>query len=373
MEAEAFLRLVLRARHDPAGHHTLADSLAEQAWQPVSALADAERLTPLLYHALKSAPLPGDVLAHLRTVYYASARVNLLRLQYLERILQAMTAKNIGVIVLKGAALAETVYGNPALRPMADLDLLVRPRDLSAALDALQELGGQRVDAETRPGAAFMETNVTTLKLPELQQTPVELHWGLLHPPHDAAGLGDDWFWETALPFAGGPAGAWVLAPEAGLLHLCAHLCLHHKGAGLLWWNDIAELLAHSGADFHWQIVLERAKVYQLEAVLAWALPRASREFGAAVPAWLLEFLAANPPPRQQQEELRLALQAKRSPIELTARLAAASPDWKTGLRYLLRSAFPSPAYMRERYNIRLALLTPFYYPYRWLIGLIKR
>lgn len=373
MEADVFLRLALRARREPAARSALLETIPQQEWQPVLKMADSERVTPLLYHALMDTPLPGGVMERLRSVYYASARLNILRIQHLQRTLQALSAKNIRVIVLKGAALAETVYGNAALRPMADLDLLIHPEDVSAALEAMLAWGCKRIDAETHPGAVFEETNVTGLELPVTEKTTVELHWGILHPPHDANGLGDAWFWETAQQFAGGPAGALALSPEACLIHLCAHLCLHHKGAGLLWWNDIAELLARSGADLNWQIVLERARGYRLLAVLGWALPRAARELGADVPPWVLDHFAGQKPPRREQEELRLALQAKRSPVELTAQLAAASPDRITALRFLLRSAFPSPAYMRTRYNIRSPLLTPFYYPYRWLIGLIKR
>ena len=41
----------------------------------------------------------------------------------------------------RGACLAEAVYGNIALRPMGDIDLMVRPGDVPEALEILRSLG----------------------------------------------------------------------------------------------------------------------------------------------------------------------------------------------------------------------------------------
>jgi len=43
----------------------------------------------------------------------------------LGQLLRSLKDRGVEVIVLKGAALAETVWKNIALRPMADMDLLV--------------------------------------------------------------------------------------------------------------------------------------------------------------------------------------------------------------------------------------------------------
>jgi hypothetical protein len=45
-------------------------------------------------------------------------------------------------------------------------------------------------------------------------------------------------------------------------------------------------------------------------------------------------------------------------------------PSLRGRMRYLWTQLFPSPAYMRTRYDIPSRWLTPFYYPRRWLLAL---
>jgi hypothetical protein len=54
---------------------------------------------------------------------------NLRLFRKLELVLCRLDAGGVPIIVLKGAALAQEVYRNAGLRPMADLDLLVRGED----------------------------------------------------------------------------------------------------------------------------------------------------------------------------------------------------------------------------------------------------
>ena len=49
--------------------------------------------------------------------------------------------RGIEFLALKGPALSQVLYHNPCLRQFGDLDLLVRPQDVSRARTALNELG----------------------------------------------------------------------------------------------------------------------------------------------------------------------------------------------------------------------------------------
>ena len=83
---------------------------------------------------------PAAIEAELAAAYTTTAIRNTALLHELEAALAALGRANVPGLLLKGAALAETVYGDPALRPMADCDLLVRPADLAAAQAALESL-----------------------------------------------------------------------------------------------------------------------------------------------------------------------------------------------------------------------------------------
>src|SRR5687767_3457728 len=111
-------------------------------WEHVLELAWWHRLGPLLYRYLGVAgPAPPDVLGRLRQVYIANASRNLYLGAALERILDALDRVGIRAMPLKGAALVDTVYPDPALRQMADLDVLVPRSRLDEANSVLAALG----------------------------------------------------------------------------------------------------------------------------------------------------------------------------------------------------------------------------------------
>ena len=73
--------------------------------------------------------------------YLENAARNLRLYDNLCKVLKILRRDGIPVIVLKGAHLAELVYGNRALRFMGDLDLLVQKDDVMRVDALLIEMG----------------------------------------------------------------------------------------------------------------------------------------------------------------------------------------------------------------------------------------
>jgi len=73
------------------------------------------------------------------TSYHNAAR-NLILLKHTKDILRVLRQENIPVIVLKGIALVETVYPHIGMREIADIDLLVKEKDLLVISKKLTEL-----------------------------------------------------------------------------------------------------------------------------------------------------------------------------------------------------------------------------------------
>lgn len=358
----------------------------------------AQGVGPLLYGRLRGHGfLPPAAEEPLRQAYYATAAHNARLLHELAAVLGALSAAGLPTLVLKGAALALAVYENPALRPMGDIDLLVRPADADAALAALAGLGYHPSAHEPAPGSIRTYENEIMLRRPGAS-TPLEVHWGLFDSPYHQHHMPMDWFWETAVPIpqmasplpsptdgarAGGAAeggGGGVkaipprmLGPAAQVLHLCAHLALHHGGPTpprLLWLHDVAEAVVHWQAAIDWPALLAQAAACDLLVPLQQVLPRAARDWRAPVPSAVLaelERLAASP----AEERLMARLAAGHRPAgrRLWDDLRD-TPSWRRRLHMAWVNAFPTPTYMRQRYDIRHPLLTPLYYPYRWFLGL---
>jgi len=89
------------------------------------------------------------------------------------QVTDALAAEGIPATPLKGPLLGETVYGTPERRLSSDIDLLVAPEQLQAAVAVVRGLGygapADHVSASGRPLLHFA--------LEHEQMPPVELHW----------------------------------------------------------------------------------------------------------------------------------------------------------------------------------------------------
>ena len=149
---------------------------------------------------------------------------------HLAALLQAAAAEGVGLIVLKGAALAETLYPRPGLRPFGDIDVLVRPEDAARARTLLEDLGYTVAPAVWEALENGADTQANFFKHTPRGVVVVELHTDLLsngffrgHVQLDADGL-----WLRARPARLADTDALVLGPEDQLLHLCLHLAGHY-------------------------------------------------------------------------------------------------------------------------------------------------
>ena len=334
-------------------------------------MIESERVGPLLHQTAGPIVSP-PVAEQLYLSYHATALRNLLRLRELGTCLRALTAAAVPVIVLKGAALIETEY-DVALRPMGDVDLLVQGSDLEATRRTLEGLGYEARRIETHPGAVTEFENELAFCKPGKFDCWVDIHWGLFDSPYYQGRIAMDWFWESARPAPIAEVPALVLGPEALLIHLCGHLALHHMRTGLLWWYDVAAVLAAHCEEIDWPALLARTQEYGLLLPVRTVLSCVVDEWGGAVPAEVLQALRSLPESRAEQRIFADLNATRRPPGRRFWSDLTSMSDWRQGLRFARTNLFPSPAYMRRRYAIAHPLLTPFYYPYRWLRGALGR
>lgn len=72
--------------------------------------------------------IPSFIFKELKKDYFLNATKNTLIFEELGKVLETFRKAGLQVIVLKGAVLAEKMYGNLALRPMTDVDLLIKKK-----------------------------------------------------------------------------------------------------------------------------------------------------------------------------------------------------------------------------------------------------
>src|SRR5207247_6924279 len=101
------------------------------AWNQIQERVRAHEILPLLCWNLKRLGFPGvppAVEAELADAYRNNALRNALLAKELSRVLAMLGEEGVPVMPLKGTPLAESLFGDPALRVCADIDILVPTR-----------------------------------------------------------------------------------------------------------------------------------------------------------------------------------------------------------------------------------------------------
>lgn len=161
------------------------------------------------------------------------------------RVMDALHEAEIACAPLKGPRLAETLYGDAGRRLSGDIDLLVAPEQLRAAVRVMRGLGYRRprdhTDGDGLPLLHFVLTHESG------RLAPVELHWRVhWYERHFAA--------ERLLPRAVGSAD-WRPAPAdelACLLLLYARdgfVGLRQASDLSAWWDRFGERLSAGALD----------------------------------------------------------------------------------------------------------------------------
>jgi hypothetical protein len=215
--------------------------------------------------------------------YFASLGRNVLIYHEVEAILDIFRREGFQAILLKGTALAGTVYPNIALRPMSDLDLLIRVHDLPAAQETLTARGyvfhpDRARGFERNFGGGKMFTRQTPYPL------DIDLRWHLLEwPCGQQATLLAEWLWNSAPERRVADIPALVLSPEGQILHLMSHLA-KHCWQRLLWFYDIAQVVRYYEDELDWDVVLAKAREFEILRALQVTLARTIELLAPPVP-----------------------------------------------------------------------------------------
>ncbi len=268
-------------------------ALRGEEWRALLDLARAHGVSSTLYYLLKIRGLeniiPPEQAVSLRDSYLGNSVHNLVLKNDLAQVAGALRSRGIPLLVLKGAYLAECVYPDPAMRRMADIDLLVPAGRLEETAGVLETLGFRA----KRPYRLDQEISVLH-HLPGYRNasgTYIELHWTLIgimdNAPVDPAPLR-----ERAQPAAIGGAAVLGLCPEDLLLHVCGHAAYHHEfQMGLHELYDILTILQRFQSSLRWELLAQTAAQWRWQRGVYLLLRMAAELLGAPLPEGFLSNL----------------------------------------------------------------------------------
>ncbi len=342
-------------------------------WDAVRQFAEAEELAPFLYHWVRGKDLvPALLEQHLAAAYHTTAAQNTLQLNDLAHVLDLLAAEGVAVVVLKGAALIEGLYRNAAVRPMEDVDLLVRPEALPRAIKILSDVCGVPALSPNQIGALVEREREMVFSKPGAPPIIFDLHWQALDSPYQPHARFTDWLWKNGQPFQLGNRAALMLDRQALVLHLCGHRVIDPGRRTLLWLYDIASAVFHYRGDMDWDGLIDRAQAYDLVLPVQQAVAAIGAEWAGLIPdpvARRIENLTAS---RGEWAFRNWANSSDRAQVRLMRANLASMTDWRARVGYVLGNVFPQIAYMQHRYAVRDPLPVLLSYPYRWLQSLYR-
>lgn len=270
--------------------------LDSDGWDALVAEAVRHGVAPLAYAGLGAAGpstgVPERALQRLKGYFLQTGLRNLRLFGRLGPVLQCLAAEAIDAIVLKGAFVAEAVYGNPALRTMSDADVLVRRADLERVKRLLH---AQRWRQEAPPRDASRESLGHQLPTFVRDGVQIEIHWSI-EDDESPFTIDNEGLWQRACKASVAGAPAFALAPEDLLLHLCLHTSYSHGwlqfSGGLRHLCDIASTVRCYERRFDWDAFAQRANAWGIANCVWLTLVLARDLLAAAVPEEALGRLA---------------------------------------------------------------------------------
>lgn len=220
------------------------------------------------------ATAPDDLRGYLRETEETRALSHAVGLRALGVALDALAAKSVAAIALKGPLLGARLYDPPFARPSLDLDLLVRPKDFSAAQRALRDASWH--DAPGTDAAASLRRHHHVQLVSDVFPS-VELHFAATSS--FGTRIEADSLFDRARTVCVQGVRAQVPASEDEVAYLATHAAAHHVER-LGWIYDLA-LLLRTSLDL--PRILERAAELRVRRVTHAMLALAAEAFAVPI------------------------------------------------------------------------------------------
>ncbi len=271
--------------------------------------------------------------------------------------LAELTRVGIPLVVMKGWDYIHTVYGGDySLRPCADIDILIHPRDVKSAEEALARQKYQPYE-ELWPGIRFRYGNAAyhyqrSQKTPHETLYGVDLHWGLFNIRclDDRVSIAELFSRAVSLEVGGIPV--LHMGVEDHILHAAGHRSLHHDNDSEMYrFYELAWVIRHAQPGVDWTEVFSRAKEWGIRLALRSILEEIERHFPGTLPEFSSqEWVALEPDP----QEARLYQTLQKYHVTPLGRLLPIrwTPKglWETA-GFLFEAFVPGPKFMEHRYG----------------------
>ncbi|MBW1696663.1 MAG: nucleotidyltransferase family protein [Deltaproteobacteria bacterium] len=262
-----FIRTVSRLNLDPEQRRSIMQFLDQDLpWEQIMLLAQAQGVDSLLYHHLchlKGAKIPESAWTLLEDSY-RKHKNRQSRIEHEAELISLQLERNgLTAIALQGLSVFQS-YKFPGLRPMGDMDIMVKVDQRDRVVALLHEIGF-RISNSSYPNLFFKDVLWLDLHTHILNIDRIESRKYVF--PEDLSPL-----WDRACPVFKSSGGLLKPDPADNFILLAAHT-LKHAYSRMIWLVDLnislTELITTPSK---WDRLVPCAKSWQQEKTVLYAL-----------------------------------------------------------------------------------------------------
>lgn len=314
------------------------------------------RMAPLLVRAGVGLRLPPVAAARLVDEARQAAVISELRDRELCRVLCALRAEQVDVLLMKGAHLAHSHYPEPHLRQRDDADLLIAAEDRGRVAAILEREGYRHlpdVTGEIVLGQMMFEHEGAIGAV-------LDVHSRIAAPRIAADLLQFTELNARAVPLPRlGPCARGPVPIDA-LALASIHQAAHHPQHDLMAWLYDTYLIVSAFSDAEIEDFVAMANERGMARVCGYTVGVSMEFFPTPKGQLLLERLKG-----AHQHERTAFLVNPRAPLAELASDLSATRGWRPRLRLLLAHLFPPADYMRHAYGVSNPLALAACYAFR--------
>lgn len=279
-------------------------ALPDREWDKLVQTLRSHQILPLVYSKIMSVPssqqLPDETISLLKQEYFKSKISSIFVEQQLKEILDQFKKEGIRLIVMKGPALARSVYHDPALRPGSDIDILVHPDQVLKARKAMESIGYVcdkkyfDISKKFNNEEVYLHTSRKHYKI-------VEVHWNL----YVSCSVEISQFFDRAIQINYKDISFETLNPVDALLYNALHMIMHHdKDVRLIWIYDTTLLARSLQYPSDWQMLQENSVLYGATRSIQVTLEMARLWTGLVLPPGFDDLTSWPQPEKTEQAAL---------------------------------------------------------------------
>jgi hypothetical protein len=313
---------------------------------------------------------PVEVYEIMKGRYLQSMVKSMASERQLKELLSAFGRENIRVIVIKGQAAAWSLYPDPAMRPVTDIDILVRPGDVHRSGVVLEKLGYRCLKKKYR--ISIERYHEEKFERDKAKDCMVEIQWNIF-PFYAINELADtEPLFARAVKVKMNGISFDTLHPVDALIFSSNHMVYGHSTVGIrLSWIIDTALMCNRLQPDDWITLEKRCIDYLARSSVEKSLKMAECWSNLQIPGDFCDF--SKWPEPSDKERLLNQFISTGNPVTGLRFAFSTSRSLKGKLRYLVSVAFPPPESIARSYPVASKWQLPVAYVRRWIKIIFNR